>query len=70
MDGFDLLAVDQQRQVQVDGLLDRFFSLAKNRTSAFGPTHAEQSQFAKPRIASALRQELHPVANTIFDRVG
>jgi geranylgeranyl diphosphate synthase type II len=41
MDGFDLLAVDQQRQVQVDGVLDRFFSLAKNRAAAFGPEYVE-----------------------------
>jgi geranylgeranyl diphosphate synthase type II len=36
MDGSDLLAVEQLRQAQVDGVLDRFFSLAKNRASAFG----------------------------------
>jgi hypothetical protein len=30
MDGSGLLAVDQLRQAQVDGVLDRFFSLAKN----------------------------------------
>src|SRR6195952_2507045 len=36
MNGSDLLAVDQLRQSQVDGVLDRFFSLAKNRASAFG----------------------------------
>jgi geranylgeranyl diphosphate synthase, type II len=56
MDGFDLLANDQRRQVQVDGLLDRFFSLAKNRSSAFGPAHVE------PR-------KLHPVADAVLGRV-
>jgi geranylgeranyl diphosphate synthase type II len=39
MDGSGLLGVDQQRQAQVDGVLDRFFSLAKNRASAFGPEY-------------------------------
>src|ERR1700710_1123793 len=39
MNGSDLLAVDQQRQAQVDGVLDRFFSLAKNRAAAFGPDY-------------------------------
>jgi geranylgeranyl diphosphate synthase type II len=41
MDGSDLLAVDQQRQAQVDGVLDRFFSLAKNRAAAFGPEYVQ-----------------------------
>src|ERR1700712_2487839 len=41
MDGSDLLAVAQQRQAQVDGVLGRFFSLAKNRASAFGPEYVE-----------------------------
>jgi geranylgeranyl diphosphate synthase type II len=41
MEGSDLLAVAQQRQAQVDGVLDRFFSLAKNRASAFGPEYVE-----------------------------
>jgi geranylgeranyl diphosphate synthase type II len=36
MEGYDLLAVAQHGQVQVDGVLERFFSLAKNRASAFG----------------------------------
>jgi geranylgeranyl diphosphate synthase type II len=39
MDGSDLLAVDQLRQAHVDGVLDRFFSLAKNRATAFGPDY-------------------------------
>jgi geranylgeranyl diphosphate synthase, type II len=39
MDGSGLLAVDQLRQAQVDGVLDRFFSLAKNRAAAFGPEY-------------------------------
>jgi len=39
MDGSGLLGVDQQRQAHVDGVLDRFFSLAKNRASAFGPEY-------------------------------
>ena len=41
MDGSDLLAVDQQRQAQVDGVLDRFFSLAKNRAAAFGEEYVQ-----------------------------
>jgi geranylgeranyl diphosphate synthase type II len=41
MDASDLLAVAQQRQAQVDGVLDRFFSLAKNRAAAFGPEYVE-----------------------------
>jgi geranylgeranyl diphosphate synthase, type II len=39
MDGSGLLRVDQLRQAQVDGVLDRFFSLAKNRAAAFGPKY-------------------------------
>jgi geranylgeranyl diphosphate synthase type II len=41
MDGSDLLAVDHHRQELVDGVLDRFFSLAKNRASAFGPEYVQ-----------------------------
>lgn len=41
MEGSDLLAIALERQVQVDGVLDRFFSLAKNRASAFGPDYVE-----------------------------
>jgi geranylgeranyl diphosphate synthase type II len=41
MDGADLLAVALERQAQVDGVLDRFFSLAKNRASAFGTDYVE-----------------------------
>jgi hypothetical protein len=40
MDGSDLLAVDQQRQAQVDGVLDCCFSLAKNRAVALGMLRA------------------------------
>lgn len=36
MDVPDVLVIAQQRQAQVDGVLDRFFSLAKNRAEAFG----------------------------------
>lgn len=36
MDGTDLLAASRKRQAQVDVVLERFFSLAKNRASAFG----------------------------------
>jgi hypothetical protein len=36
MDGSDLLAVDHRRQALVEGVSDRFFSLAKNRSRAFG----------------------------------
>jgi geranylgeranyl diphosphate synthase type II len=41
MDASDLLAVAGARQAQVDGVLDRFFSLAKNRAAAFGPEYVE-----------------------------
>ena len=41
MDGYDLLTVAQQRQAQVDGVLERFFSLSKNRASAFGAEYVE-----------------------------
>src|ERR1700710_2225373 len=39
MDGSGLLALNALRQAQVDGVLDRFFSLAKNRAAAFGPEY-------------------------------
>ncbi|WP_307852539.1 polyprenyl synthetase family protein [Glaciihabitans sp. dw_435] len=41
MDGSGLLTVAQQRQAQVDGVLERFFSLAKNRAVPFGPEYVE-----------------------------
>jgi geranylgeranyl diphosphate synthase type II len=41
MEGADVLAMDQQRQAQVDGVLDRFFSLAKNRATSFGHEYVE-----------------------------
>jgi geranylgeranyl diphosphate synthase type II len=41
MDGSDLLAIAQVRQAQVDSVLERFFSLAKNRASAFGAEYVE-----------------------------
>jgi geranylgeranyl diphosphate synthase type II len=37
MDGSGLLTVDRLRQEQVDGVLDRLFSLTKNRAAASGP---------------------------------
>jgi len=36
MNGSDLIAASEKRQAQVDVVLERFFSLAKNRASAFG----------------------------------
>ncbi|HEY2643465.1 MAG TPA: hypothetical protein VGI56_06930 [Galbitalea sp.] len=36
MDGFDLLAKNEPGRVQVDVMLDRFFSLAKNPDFAVG----------------------------------
>ena len=39
MDGAGLLALSQERQMQVDAVLARFFSLAKNRAAAFGPQY-------------------------------
>ncbi|HEV7949533.1 MAG TPA: polyprenyl synthetase family protein, partial [Glaciihabitans sp.] len=41
MNGTDLRTVAQLRQAQVDGVLSRFFSLAKNRAEAFGPEYVE-----------------------------
>jgi geranylgeranyl diphosphate synthase type II len=41
MDGSNLRTVAQLRQAQVDGVLDRFFSLAKNRAESFGPEYVE-----------------------------
>lgn len=39
MDSSGLLALSQERQSQVDAVLARFFSLAKNRAAAFGPQY-------------------------------
>jgi geranylgeranyl diphosphate synthase type II len=39
MDGTGLLALSVERQKQVDAVLARFFSLAKNRASAMGPQY-------------------------------
>ena len=55
MDGSDLLAVDQQRQAQVDGVLDRFFSLAKNRAAAFGPEYVRLWEELQPRRTGGKR---------------
>jgi hypothetical protein len=55
MDCFDLLANNQPGQVQVDGVLDRNFSLAKNRAPAFGSANVDL-------------WELHPVADTMLGR--
>jgi geranylgeranyl diphosphate synthase type II len=41
VDGSDLRTVAQQRQAQVDGVLERFFSLAKNRATPLGPEYVE-----------------------------
>jgi geranylgeranyl diphosphate synthase type II len=41
MDGSGLLDLSQERQVQVDAVLARFFSLAKNRAAAFGPEYVQ-----------------------------
>jgi geranylgeranyl diphosphate synthase, type II len=39
MDGAGLLAISQERQVQVDAVLARFFSLARGRAAAMGPQY-------------------------------
>jgi geranylgeranyl diphosphate synthase type II len=39
VDSSDLIAVAKQRQAQVDGVLTRFFSLAKNRATPLGPEY-------------------------------
>lgn len=39
MESHDLLATVKVRQAQVDGVLERFFSLSKNRAAAFGPEY-------------------------------
>lgn len=36
-----MLAVSQERQAQVDAVLERFFSLSKNRAAAFGPQYVQ-----------------------------
>lgn len=41
MTGPDLLAASQKRQVQVDVVLERFFSLAKTRAAPFGPKYVK-----------------------------
>ena len=41
MDSAGLLALSEERQKQVDAVLARFFSLAKNRAAAFGPEYVE-----------------------------
>jgi geranylgeranyl diphosphate synthase type II len=41
MNGPDLISVSIARQAQVDVVLERFFSLAKNRAAAFGPQYVE-----------------------------
>jgi len=41
MDSAALLALSEERQVQVDAVLGRFFSLAKNRAAAFGPQYEQ-----------------------------
>lgn len=37
--GREFLSVAEERQARVDGVLDRFFSLAKNRASRLGPAY-------------------------------
>lgn len=41
MDSSGLLALSQERQLQVDAVLARFFTLSKNRAAAFGPQYVE-----------------------------
>jgi geranylgeranyl diphosphate synthase type II len=41
MDGADLLGVSEERQLQVDAVLARFFTLSKNRAAAFGPQYVQ-----------------------------
>jgi geranylgeranyl diphosphate synthase type II len=41
MDGSYLLPVSAERQLQVDAVLARFFSLAKNRATPFGPQYVQ-----------------------------
>jgi len=41
MDGSGLLALSSERQMQVDAVLARFFSLAKNRAAALGPQYVQ-----------------------------
>jgi geranylgeranyl diphosphate synthase type II len=41
MDGTGLIDLSQERQIQVDAVLARFFSLAKNRAAAFGPQYVQ-----------------------------
>jgi len=41
VDGSGLIALSEERQIQVDAVLARFFSLAKNRAAAFGPQYVQ-----------------------------
>ena len=68
MDGSDLISVSLARQAQVDVVLDRFFSLAKNRAAAFGEQYVqlwntlEQNTIGgkrfRPRMVMAAYQSL------------
>ena len=68
MDGSDLLSVSLARQAQVDVVLERFFSLAKNRAAAFGEQYVqlwntlEQNTIGgkrfRPRMVMAAYQSL------------
>ena len=41
MDGASLLGLSEERQMQVDAVLARFFTLSKNRAAAFGPQYVQ-----------------------------
>ncbi len=68
MDSSGLLALTEERQMQVDAVLARFFSLAKNRAAAFGPAYVELWQVLenntvggkrfRPRMVMAAYQAL------------
>jgi geranylgeranyl diphosphate synthase type II len=68
MDGSGLLALSEERQLQVDAVLARFFSLAKNRAAAFGPQYVQLWQTLenntiggkrfRPRMVMAAYQSL------------
>ncbi len=55
MDSAGLLALSVERQQQVDAVLARFFSLAKNRAAAFGPQYVELWESLEQNTAGGKR---------------
>jgi len=53
--GADLKTVSQERQAQVDAVLDRFFSLAKNRATGFGSEYVRLWETLESNTAGGKR---------------